>query len=673
MRVRVRGGGWKVCAAFLLWISLFGGAEHARADGKFYPSRSMLEQPSIPYQRALILHRDGEQTLVVESSMKGEPGEYGWLLPVPAVPHDFGTVSPRIFGNLSVVTSPHRWKPILSAVLCIVLLFACLAVVLGVIRPRIWSREGSGLPCFFLIAFLLLFFFLMTGPLSADRMQGTGDGVTVHARKDVGLHDVAVLEAKAPEALDAWLDANGFQGIPPEQTAIVESYIDSGWVFVATRFNAPAMDVATPDPLRITFPTETPVYPMRLTRAAVTEEGLHLTLFVVADGAFGHPELDTEFADRFSPRVPGSDGGDAGAAAVPVWDAPHYAGAGYGGVVGHPDLLALLWDGCVVTRLSGTVPPERMEEDFWLEPGGRGPQRSEFFATHEVNALQVLETVPFFLHILLWGGLFLVLVLPQQAGKESRARICLFLILVLYAGGVALVFGGLFPTLSTHRSFVDANKQLHRMHRHGMFPLSSIEQFVREGGGQTTLEEARTRFLENVWNREAEMGIPDLDWIEDDRGVVIRQYCPVRYVPLDLVLSDPDAFEASRMMGNKLLSRGSTRAGGQFDSTYPAGVLGMAFSILFIAGFLLLWQVSGKADIDGKARRVGWMLLVPFLVISGILLFFMTRGAVVFAPFVALGYFDGDAMVLVSLCMFAIGALFGGVGRRVWERMCAGG
>jgi hypothetical protein len=102
---RLRTASWA-----LFVITLFGAS--ALADGKFYWREPI--SPSIPYQRALILFDEGDQTLILQSSYligetRGLPA-IGWVVPVPSVPK-MGYIEPNsafhIFHHLSHTSKPR--------------------------------------------------------------------------------------------------------------------------------------------------------------------------------------------------------------------------------------------------------------------------------------------------------------------------------------------------------------------------------------------------------------------------------------------------------------------------------------------------------------------------------------------------------------------------------------
>ena len=55
-------------------------------NGVYVPQQGYPVMPTIPVQRAIIVYRDGVQTLVVESAFQTEAKDVAWILPLPAVP-----------------------------------------------------------------------------------------------------------------------------------------------------------------------------------------------------------------------------------------------------------------------------------------------------------------------------------------------------------------------------------------------------------------------------------------------------------------------------------------------------------------------------------------------------------------------------------------------------------
>ncbi len=110
-------------------------------------------------------------------------------------------------------------------------------------------------------------------------------------RETIGGYDVARLGAGDAAALEGWLDRNGY-ALPPGAEPILDEYVGEGWRFVAIRL-APGADGRL-KPLAVSFPTEAPVYPMKL--AQLGTEPVNLTLYVLADGERSVEGLDPAFA-----------------------------------------------------------------------------------------------------------------------------------------------------------------------------------------------------------------------------------------------------------------------------------------------------------------------------------------------------------------------------------------
>ncbi|WP_329398468.1 DUF2330 domain-containing protein [Streptomyces melanogenes] len=102
--------------------------------------------------------------------------------------------------------------------------------------------------------------------------------VGVVDRRRLGPFDVARLTATDPEALRSWLETNGFQ-LPPALSTELRPYVAQKWEYVAIRLAPASGDgplSGTLDPLKLTFASERPVYPMRLSRLAKTPQSLKL-------------------------------------------------------------------------------------------------------------------------------------------------------------------------------------------------------------------------------------------------------------------------------------------------------------------------------------------------------------------------------------------------------------
>ena len=89
------------CAAVLM----LGAA--AAGDGKYWPEPAYPATPKIPLQRAIIVHKDGIETLIVESAFESESPNVGWVLPLPAEPTKLAVADPGMCRSLSMCLRPR--------------------------------------------------------------------------------------------------------------------------------------------------------------------------------------------------------------------------------------------------------------------------------------------------------------------------------------------------------------------------------------------------------------------------------------------------------------------------------------------------------------------------------------------------------------------------------------
>ncbi|WP_406203475.1 DUF2330 domain-containing protein [Streptomyces sp. NBC_01017] len=191
-----------------------------------------------------VVRWDGaREQVVMRLTVGGDAERVAWIMPVPGR----ATVrlgDPALFEELHDVTAPVRRT-----------------------RYHFWPQDGD--------------WPLVSGDGSAGAPPpppGAGAPVGVVGRQRLGPFDVARLTATDPGALDGWLDSNGF-ALPPRLTGALRPYVDQRWEYVAVKL-APQTTGASLtgalDPLHLTFRTDEPVYPMRLSRLADTPQSLGL-------------------------------------------------------------------------------------------------------------------------------------------------------------------------------------------------------------------------------------------------------------------------------------------------------------------------------------------------------------------------------------------------------------
>lgn len=330
--------------------------------------------------------------MTVYSSLKGEGNEFAWLLPVPASPTELGAVSPGFVKNLSrglqpkIVTKKPRGLYAFSFFSAFLVPLTALVLFLGGVRK---SRKVLAVFSYLFIA-MAAFSFLTFLPWTLDYkgesagVQSLSYGVTLEQEVQIGNYDVSVLDVTSSDSLNSWLEDNGFQHVPEDGRAIVADYIDNGWRFVAAKLSRSGGGYGRPHPIEVTFPSDAPIYPMRLTALSGSE--LYLELMVIADERAGHPLLETDISDQFAL------GEAASFDSSEMWyltkDAMSYISedekpslytGSFGSKIGHPGAVSRMWDGCTVTKLTGTLSPTDMSEDFEIALSSPKRHRDVFF------------------------------------------------------------------------------------------------------------------------------------------------------------------------------------------------------------------------------------------------------------------------------------------------------
>jgi hypothetical protein len=237
---------WLVAA--VAWLLV---ASDVRADGCFVFRWNKQKDINEPTQKAIIVHDQGREDLVLQVKYDGPVEDFGWLIPVPGLP-EVRKGSMECFYELSKLTQEH-------------------------------FRENHG----------------MTEGMT--RGAGGAEAVKVIEIKTVGAYEVAVIAAGNAASLSEWLEAHEFV-FPKEKQDVVDGYIKKGWYFVAARINpnesgftlksgAPKKVRITPStrkklasgelhPLVISFPSEKSVFPLAI--SAVNGRPSEVSLYVLS-------------------------------------------------------------------------------------------------------------------------------------------------------------------------------------------------------------------------------------------------------------------------------------------------------------------------------------------------------------------------------------------------------
>ena len=365
----------------LACISVTLSASLVAADGVHIPDAAIATMPGIPVQRAMVLWRDGVETLVVESAFTTASPTVGWVLPLPAEPETLAQADPGILTSLEMTLGPDlsdsfgdlRW--ILPWVLAFI---APLCLIVMVSK----NRRAATLP----MLLWILCFVLILGLFAPTLSQGTtedffqeadADGIDVSQIQRVDDYEMAVLRATSGAALTDWLAANKLKQLDAAGQQIVDEYIARKWCFVVARLAGAGDRTGVPHPIAATFRADRPVYPMKLT--ALADSTTRVDLFVAADVQMAAPGFETILADRFTRR----------AYAIEDLDRPQpWFDSGHGPItIGNPDAVALLGGPCIVTHLRADLSPEDMDRDIELTPVEFDRQRAHHLTTQSRRSL----------------------------------------------------------------------------------------------------------------------------------------------------------------------------------------------------------------------------------------------------------------------------------------------
>ncbi|MEE1616853.1 DUF2330 domain-containing protein [Brachybacterium sp. J153] len=227
----------------------------ACACGAFIDPADQRTGANVLRETAILSLEDGVETIIMGLALDGTRTGSTLLLPTPAVP-EVSTASSGTLREMQAATAPRED-----------------------VEYDLWGENP----------------FLAGAGSGEGGAPPGGSGVTVHEQARVGDYQVAVLEGGA-DGVRTWLAENGYE-LAPAVSALLDPYAEDGWVFTAVRYAADAELRGEIEPLRVDFPSDELIYPMRLSRAASDRQ--ELSLFVLsdqpvrrADGSAAHQHVE---------------------------------------------------------------------------------------------------------------------------------------------------------------------------------------------------------------------------------------------------------------------------------------------------------------------------------------------------------------------------------------------
>ncbi len=225
----------------------------AWADGGMFPTQRAGSAASAD-QRAIVVFDGTHETLILQTAYEGDAPEFAWVIPVPGLLSSASTIAPDVFDDLYLLTEPAAYG---------------------------------------------YFGYRAQGLLGCSSSSGVGRFRTVRVWDilQVDNYELTILSAGESSDLEDWLNANGYS-YPAGHQDKLDYYVSKSWFFVAAKIRTAAQDgdnATSPPglggddrgeeqqmrPLRFSFATAEPVYPLRISAASSKDE-VEVLLYVIA-------------------------------------------------------------------------------------------------------------------------------------------------------------------------------------------------------------------------------------------------------------------------------------------------------------------------------------------------------------------------------------------------------
>ncbi|MFQ5771651.1 MAG: DUF2330 domain-containing protein [bacterium] len=530
---------WFFRAVFICAIALL--AQNAYADGKYFPEKAYKIPPTIPTQRAILVYKDAIEKLTIESALNGEGEEFGWIIPLPAKPTQFEKASPGLIKTFSLTLQPQiihdlneSLRPLF--VITVIITFGCLMSITKTPKTRL-NRLLVVLLLSIMCFCILIPHLGRVGGIAITKSDKIA-GVQVHDIQEIGSYELAVLEADNAAALDEWLSHNGFASLIDKDKAIISNYISDGWYFVAAKLRRQGSGYSRPHPLTMSFESKVPIYPIRLT--STVGDNVYLELFVIADKQARCDKLTLEVSDKYNLEM------SARKNLSGEGFLPGFIGNTYHQNIGHPKAKEQVWDGCVLSKLCGTLEPDDMAKDIILEFESAEPYQKYYFSQRGAKEAGLISS------LISWCFLFAILtvIFGNKSRKENRNKQALVRIVITAVLRSTLVWGLTYVVLPKIEVQTISGPKWLRYHflykywvrqqgqaianEFGNFDRMKINEAIGSVDDYFISKGSKNIFTEEKIKHEDSPG--NYAVFENDRGIILRIYSREGY-PYDFVLT----------------------------------------------------------------------------------------------------------------------------------------
>ena len=223
-------------------------------------------------ERILFAADSGTVTAIIQVQYQGKPGDFGWLVPLPAIPKNragqdgIDVSTDEVFSKLLATTSPSYTINQINL---------CAAQFTGG-----FGRAGSGGGCSS-GSFGGCNSNTVSGSAEPSSAEDAGTPTMIAAptplvlQSSVGPYEFAVLKADSLADMQKWLQDNRY-AVPTTSDAAVSPYIRPGAYFLALKLKADASSGSI-QPVVLRYQSDYPMIPISLTSVgAVTNMGVQV-------------------------------------------------------------------------------------------------------------------------------------------------------------------------------------------------------------------------------------------------------------------------------------------------------------------------------------------------------------------------------------------------------------